>query len=224
MLLVFMWPPHVLSLPQPTLQLVGTFLQAPRFLFPPWVSSSFPPPRPSTQAKPPLTLPSFSHAFSPSIHPLPQNGPSAPSCIIPGRCPSCLCKRKRRSGPGLLTDISCSQGGGFGRLRDASTPLPTGVAFAYRSLSCIQALQLSISLHSPLPQTKQPTGDAWPVTGVCTCSSIPTEDGKNQTSPKLRLHRSRNTAALGWRWSKPSHGDAHRQHLPHRKETGREQL
>lgn len=48
-------------------------------------------------------------------------------------------------------------------------------------------------------------------------------DGEDQPSPKLRLHRSRNMSALGGRRSKPSHGDAHRQHLPHRKETGREQ-
>lgn len=103
MLLVFTWPPHGLPSPQPALQLPGTFLRAPRFLLPPWVSSSFPLPPPSTQAKPPLTLPSFSCAFSPSIHPLPQNGPSTPSRIVPGRYPSRLCKRKRRSGPGLLT-------------------------------------------------------------------------------------------------------------------------
>lgn len=48
-------------------------------------------------------------------------------------------------------------------------------------------------------------------------------DGEDQPSPKLRLHRSRNVSALGGRRSKPNHGDAHRQHLPHRKETGREQ-
>lgn len=97
MLLVFTWPPHVLPSAQPTLQPRGTFLQAPRFLLPPRGSSSFPLLPPSAHAKPPLTLPSFSYAFSPSIHHLPQNGPSPLSCIVLGKCLSHLCKRKRRS-------------------------------------------------------------------------------------------------------------------------------
>lgn len=50
------------------------------------------------------------------------------------------------------------------------------------------------------------------------CSA--TVDGEDQTSPKLGLHCSRNTAALWGRWSKPGHGDA-QQHLPHCKETER---
>lgn len=117
MLLVFTWPPHVLPSAQPTLQPRGTFLQALRFLLPPRVSSSLPLPPPSAHANPPLTLSSFSHAFSPSIHHLPQNGPSPLSCIVPGECPSHLCKRKRRSGPGLLTDAVPLEGSDTLQLR-----------------------------------------------------------------------------------------------------------
>jgi len=174
MLLVFTWPPHVLPSPQPTLQPPGTSLRAPRFLLPPWVSSFFLLPPTSTQAMPPLTLPSFSRAFSPSIHPLPQNRPSSPSRIIPGRCLSCLCKRKRRSGPGLLTDISCPQCGGFGGLRRAAPPPSTRIASAGRPPSCTEGLQLSISPCSPHCKLNRPerspqlrAADSWGQRGTC---------------------------------------------------------
>lgn len=149
MLLVFTWPPHVLPSPQLTLQPPRTFLQGPRFLLPPRVSSSFPLPPPSTHSKLPLTVPSFSCAFSPSIHHLPQNGPSPLSCIVPGRRPLHFCKRKRRSGPGLLTDIGCSQCGGFGGLRDAATPLPMCITFARRPLSHVHIPYSSASHYIP---------------------------------------------------------------------------
>lgn len=128
MLLVFTWPPHVLPSAQPTLQPRGTFLQALRFLLPPRVSSSLPLPPPSAHANPPLTLSSFSHAFSPSIHHLPQNGPSPLSCIVPGECPSHLLQEEEEE-----RSWAAHRCGAFGGLRHAATPLPMCITFAMQA-------------------------------------------------------------------------------------------
>lgn len=172
--------------------------------------------------KPLLTLPSFSHAFSPSIHPLPQNSPSPVSHIIPGGRLSRLCKRKRRSGPGLFTAQWL-----WKAQRCCDSP-PDGHHV------CTQATEPHIYIpyssaprYIPTPQTKQPnrllqlraagswgpTGDTWLV--MSTFAHVHPDTAHRwggPAHPKLRLHRSRNTKALGWgRWrkSEPCHGDVH---------------